>query len=125
MPFIDPTVQYDPEVESYKGALDRFSSMLERDDLKGIPRPRGVLGPIRFVQVSRASREDETEVVGSVRDHVINLLAGDPYTEPELKYNFNLLLLLDVFGLPMDQCLRYEKILDDKLWYSGLDLGLE
>jgi len=125
MPFIDPTVQYDPEVKSYKQALVRFSRMLEENDLGGIPEPRGVLGPIRFVQVSRASRDDDTEVVGSVRDHVINLLAGDPYREPELKYNFNLLLLLDVFGLHLGECIQYEEILDEKLWAPELDPGLE
>ena len=125
MPFIDPTVQYDPEVEPYRLALTRFSNLLEEGELEGLPVPRGVPGPIRFVQVSRASRDDNTEVVGSVRDHVINLLAGDPYREPELKYNFNMLLLLDVFGLPIDECGQYEEELDEKLWAPDLDLGLE
>jgi hypothetical protein len=125
MPFIDPTVQFDPEVQPYKQALLRFSRLLEERDLGDLPEPKGVEGPIRFVQVSRASRDDDTEVVGSVRDHVIYLLVGDPYMEPELKYNFNMLLLLDVFGLPKEECQKYEQILDDKLWYSDLDLKLE
>ena len=125
MPFIDPTVQYDPEVEPYRAALSKFSKLLEESELDKLPVPKGVLGPIRFVQVSRASRDDNTEVVGCVRDHVINLLVGDPYREPELKYNFNLLLLLDVFGLPIDECGQYEKELDEKLWTPDLDLELE
>jgi len=125
MPFLDPTAQFDPEVKQYRPALEKFSKLLEQGELDEFPVPRGVLGPIRFVQVSRASRDDDTEVVGSVRDHVINLLAGDPYREPELKYNFNMLLLLDVFRLPIEVCGQLEEVLDEKVWAPDLDLGLE
>lgn len=116
MPFLDPTVEYDPEVRHYKPALEKFSQLLEKDDLGGLPTPKGGLGPIRFVQISRASREDDTEVVGQVREHVINLLAGDPSREPELRYNFNMLLLLDVFGLDQKDCERFEQELHETLW---------
>ena len=125
MPFLDPTVEFDPEVKQYRPALERFSRLLEEGGLDTLPVPSDVSGPIRFVQVSRASRDDETEVVGSVRDHVINLLAGDPFREPELRYNFNLLLLLDVFGLQISECGKYEEDLEEKLWAPDLDLGGE
>ena len=125
MPFLDPTVQFDPEVKQYRTALEKFSRLLDEGDLGVLPVPSRVRGPIRFVQVSRASRDDETEVVGSVRDHVINLLAGDPAREPELRYNFNMLLLLDVFGLQISECGMYEEELEEKLWAPDLDLGLE
>lgn len=125
MPFLDPTAQYDPEVKEYRTVLEKFSKLLEKGDLEELPELGGMTGPIRFVQVSRAARDDFTEVVGSVRDHVINLLAGDPYLEPELKYNFNMLLLLDVFGLDVEECGQYEEKLGEKLWASDLDLGLE
>lgn len=125
MPFLDPTVQFDPEVKQYRSALEKFSRLLEEGDLGTLPVPTGVCDPIWFVQVSRASRDDETEVVGSVRDHVINLLAGDPFREPELRYNFNMLLLLDVFGLQISECGKYEEGLEKKLWAPDLDLGLE
>ncbi len=116
MPFLDPTVQYDPDVKQYKPALDKFSQLLEKGDLGSLPAPTDRFSPIRFVQVSRASREDDTGVVGQVREHVINLLAGNPSREPELQYNFNLLLLLDVFGLPIIECGQYEEELHQKLW---------
>ncbi len=116
MPFLDPTVQYDPDVKQYKPALDKFSQLLEKDDLGSLPAPKGRFSPIRFVQVSRASREDDTGVVGQVREHVINLLAGNPSREPELQYNLNMLLLLDVFGLPISECGQYEEELHEKLW---------
>ena len=116
MPFLDPTVQYDPDVKQYKPALDKFSQLLEKDDLGNLPAPKGRFNTIRFVQVSRASREDDTGVVGQVREHVINLLAGNPSREPELQYNFNMLLLLDVFGLPINECGQYEEELHEKLW---------
>jgi hypothetical protein len=125
MPFLDPTVQFDPEVKPYRPALEKFSRLLEKGDLDPLPAPSCVGGPIRFVQVSRASRDDETEVVGCVRDHVINLLAGDPVREPELRYNFNMLLLLDVFGLQINECGKYEEDLEEKLWAPDLDFGPE
>jgi hypothetical protein len=125
MPFLDPTAQFDPEVRQYKAALEKFSRLLEDGGLETLPAPQGVTGPIRSVQVSRASRDDQTEVVGSVRDHVINLLAGDPVREPELRYNFNMLMLLDVFGLEIGECREYEEVLEEALWSPDLDLGLE
>ena len=125
MPFLDPTVQFDPEVKQYRSALEKFSQLFEEGDLGALPVPKGVSGPIWFVQVSRASRDDETEVVGRVRDHVINLLAGDPVREPELRYNFNMLLLLDVFGLQISECGKYEEYLEEKLWAPDLDVGME
>lgn len=116
MPFLDPTVEYDSNVREYRSALERFSQMVEENDLGGLPALKGHLGPIRSVQVSRASRDDGTDVVGQVRSHVINLLAGDPFWEPELRYNFNMLILMDVFGVPFDGCVHYEPELSSMLW---------
>ena len=116
MPFLDPTAEYDPEVKAYRPALEIFSRLLELDDLGSLPEPKGKLGPIRSVQISRALREDGAEVLGQVREHVIHLLKGDPYQEPELRYNLNLVLLMDVFGLGEEDCDLYEPELNELLW---------
>ena len=116
MPFLDPTVEYDPEVKTYRPALERFSQLVELGDLAGLPAPGGKLGPIRSVLVSRALREDGAEVLGQVKDHAIYLLKGDPYQEPELRYNFNLVLLMDVFGLDEEASGLYEPVLNVLLW---------
>lgn len=116
MPFLDPTVEYDPEVRTYRPVLETFSRLLELGEVGGLPAPKGKLGPIRYVQVSRALREDGVEVLGQVREHAMYLLKGDPYQEPELRYNFNLLLLMDVFGLDEENSDRYEPELNELLW---------
>jgi hypothetical protein len=116
MPFLDPTVEYDPEVKGYRSALETFSRLLELGDLDTLPTPREKLGPIRSVQVSRALREDGAEVLGQVKEHAIYLLKGDPYQEPELRYNFNLMLLMDVFGLDEKESDLYESEFDKLLW---------
>ena len=56
MSFLDPTVEFDPEVKTYRPVLETFSRLLEGGDLTGLPEPSGKLGPIRNVQVSRAVR---------------------------------------------------------------------
>ncbi len=116
MPFFDPTIEFDPEVRPYKPALEYFSKLLELGDLGGLPAPRGKLGPIRSVMVSRALRDDGAEVLGQVKEHVMYLLKGDPYQEPELRNNFNLLLLMDVFGLDEKDSNLYEPALNILLW---------
>ena len=116
MPFLDPTAEFDPEVKPYRPALEMFSRLLELGDLGNLPAPQGKLGPIRSVQISRALRDDGAEVLGQVREHAIHLLMGDPYREPELRYNFNLVLLLDVFGLDEETADRYEPDLNKLLW---------
>ena len=116
MPFLDPTVEYDPEVKTYRPALEHFSQIIELGDLGGLPVPGCKMGPIRSVLVSRALREDGAEVLGQVKDHAIYLLKGDPYQEPELRYNFNLILLMDVFGLDENECDQYEPELNELLW---------
>ena len=116
MSFLDPTAEFDPEVRLYRTALERFGQLLERGDLGPLPPPRTDLGPIRFVQVSRALREDGAKVLGQVKKHVIYLLKGDPNLEPELRYNFDLVLLLDVFGMEERDCDRYEQLLYERLW---------
>ena len=116
MPFLDPTAQYDDEVKSYKPALEKFSMLLETDTLGRLPVPREVPGPIRSALVSRALRDDGAEVLGQVKGHAIYLLKGDPFQEPELRYNFNLVLLMDVFGFDEEESDRYEAELDEILW---------
>jgi hypothetical protein len=116
MPLLDPTAKYDADVRTYKPVLEHFSQLVELGDLGGLPEPRGKLGPIRSVLVSRALREDGAEVLGQVKGHAIYLLRGDPYQEPELRYNFNLLLLMDVFGLDEKECDQYEPELNELLW---------
>jgi len=116
MPFLDPTAEYDLEVKTYRTALETFSRLLELGDLAHLPAHKEKSGPIRSVQVSRALRDDGAEVLGQVKEHVIYLLKGDPYREPELRYNFNLVLLLDVFGMDEEDCDRYEPELDELLW---------
>lgn len=116
MSFIDSTAEYDPEVKTYRTVLETFSQLLELGDLEGLPEPKGKIGPIRSVQVSRALRDDGAEVLGQVKDHVIYLLKGDPYQEPELRYNINLVLLLDVFGLDEEEAGTYEPALNVLLW---------
>ena len=37
MPFMDPTVQFDPEVKQYKPALEKFSRLLEKGELDKLP----------------------------------------------------------------------------------------
>ena len=116
MPFLDPTVEFDPEVKNYRAALENFSSLLEAGGLMGLPDPKGKLGPIRSVHMSRAVREDGAEVLGQVMDHAIYLLKGDPIEEPELRYNFNILLLMDVFGLGEEDAGTHEPALNVLLW---------
>ena len=116
MPFLDPTVEYDPEVKAYRPALEAFSSLLELGDLATLPAPREELGPIRSVHVSRALRDDGAEVLGQVKEHAMYLLKGDPYQEPELRYNFNLLLLMDVFGMDEKDSDLYESAFNELLW---------
>jgi len=116
MPFLDPTAEYDPEVRTYRQALETFSQLLELGDLGSLPAPQGKLGPIRSVQISRALREDGAEALGQVKEHVIYLLKGDPYLEPELRYNLNLVLLMDVFDLDEEDCDLYEPELNELLW---------
>lgn len=116
MPFLDLTAEYDPEVKTYRQPLETFSRILEMDELTGLPEPKGKLGPIRSVRMSRAVREDGAEVLGRVMDHVIYLLKGDPYREPELRYNFNLLLLMDVFGMNEEDADKYEPELNELIW---------
>ena len=116
MSFIDPTIEFDPEVRAYRTVLEIFSSLLELGDLGELPAPKGKLGPIRSVQMSRAVREDGAEVLGLVLEHAIFLLKGDPYQEPELRYNFNLVLLMDVFGLSEEDSNLYEPALNVLLW---------
>jgi len=116
MPFFDPTIEFDPEVRTYKSVLEYFSKLLEYGDFGGLPAPKGNLGPIRSVMVSRALRDDGAEVLGQVKENVIYLLKGDPYQEPELRNNFNLVLLMDVFGLDEKECDQYEKELNELLW---------
>ena len=116
MPFLDPTVEYDPEVKTYRPAMENFSRLLELGDLGDLPAPTGMLGPIRTVQISRALRDDGAEILGQVKDHAIFLLKGDPYQEPELRYNFNLVLLMDVFGLDEEESDLYEPKLNELLW---------
>ena len=116
MSFLDPTIEFDPEVKSYKPALEQFSQLLELGDLEGLPIPEGNLGPIRSALVSRAVREDGAEVLGQVKENVIYLLKGDPYQEPELRFNFNLLLLMDVFGLNEEDAGLHEPVLNVLLW---------
>jgi len=116
MSFLDPTAQFDLEVRTYKTVLESFSQLLGLGDLEGLPAPEGKKGPIRSVQVSRALRDDGAEVLGQVKEHVIYLLKGDPYQEPELRYNFNLVLLMDVFGLDEDGAGSHEPALNVLLW---------
>lgn len=116
MPFLDPTIEFDTEVKTYKPALEYFSQLIELGDLGELPAPRGKLGPIRSVLVSRALRDDGAEVLGQVKEHVMYLLKGDPYQEPELRNNFNLLLLMDVFGLDEEDSVLYEPALNVLLW---------
>ena len=116
MPFLDPTAEYDSDVRAYKPALEVFSQLLELGDLGGLPEPKDKLGPIRSVQVSRALREDGAEVLGQVKRHAMYLLQGDPYQEPELRYNFNMLLLMDVFGMDEKDSDLYEPALNELLW---------
>ena len=116
MPFLDPTVEFDTEVSTYRPVLEKLSLLLETGDLDGIPAPEGNMGPIRSVQVSRALRDDGAEVLGQVKGHAIYLLKGDPYQEPELRYNFNLVLLMDVFGLDEKDSDLYETKLNELLW---------
>ena len=116
MAFFDPTTEFDPEVRTYRPALEYFSKLLEYGDLEGLPEPKGKLGPIRSVLVSRALRDDGAEVLGQVKENVIYLLKGDPYQEPELRNNFNLVLLMDVFGLSEEDSNLYEPVLNVLLW---------
>jgi len=116
MPFLDPTAEFDPEVRNYKPTLEGFSQWLDEGKMGRLPTPAGKLGPIRSVLVSRALRDDNAEVLGQVTDHAVYLLKGDPYQEPELRYNFNLILLMDVFGLKEGECDRYEPELNELLW---------
>jgi len=116
MPFLDPTVEYDPEVRGYRPALETFSRLLELGDLDTLPAPRDGLGPIRSVQISRALREDGAEILGQVKGRAIYLLKGDPYLEPELRYNFNMLLLMDVFGMDEKDSDLYESAFNELIW---------
>jgi len=116
MSFLDPTAEFDPEVKTYRSALETFSQLLESGDLGTLPAPRERLGSIRSVQVSRALREDGAEVLGQVMEHAIFLLKGDPYQEPELRYNFNLLMLMDVFGMNEKESELYESEFNGLIW---------
>jgi hypothetical protein len=117
MSFLDPTIEFDPEVVKYKQALEHFSQLLEQGDLGELPAPSGKTpGPIRSVMVSRALREDGAEVLGQVKENVMYLLKGDPHQEPELRNNFNLVLLMDVFGLSEEDSNLYEPALNVLLW---------
>jgi hypothetical protein len=44
------------------------------------------------------------------------LLKGDPYQEPELRYNFNMLLLMDVFGMDEKDSDLYESAFNELIW---------
>ncbi|UCF89287.1 MAG: hypothetical protein JSV70_03340 [bacterium] len=116
MPFLDPTAEFDPEVRPYKEVLENFSRFLASGNLMGLPEPAGKLGPIRSVHMSRAVREDGAEVLGQVLEHALYLLKGDPNREPELRFNFNMLLLMDVFGLDEEEAARYEPAMNVILW---------
>ena len=116
MSFLDSTAEFDPEVKTYRSALETFSQLLESGDLDTLPAPRDGLGPIRSVQISRALREDGAEVLGQVKGHVMYLLQGDPYQEPELRYNFNMLLLMDVFGMDEKDSDLYESAFNELIW---------
>ena len=116
MPFFDPTAEFDPEVKAYRPALETFSRLLESGGLETLPSPRDGVGPIRSVQISRALREDGAEVLGQVKGHAMYLLKGDPNLEPELRYNFNMLLLMDVFGMDEKAADLYEPVFNELIW---------
>jgi hypothetical protein len=109
MVFLHPDVKVYPGAESYKPALERFSEFLKQDDLGGLPRPKGDIGPIRKMKTIKKGDP-------IVKKHTLRVHQWEPGKADDLKIELDDILLRDVFGLEGDQRQKYEKVLREKLW---------